>query len=49
MKESKNNLECYLRRIINDNQLEHQIDEILKSFDYLHLNKNSLLVKEGQI
>ncbi len=49
MKESKNNLECYLRRIINDNQLEHQIDEILKSFDYLHLNKNSLLVKAGQI
>ena len=40
MEESKNHFESYLKRIINDINLEESISEILNSFSNIQLKKN---------
>ncbi|OUS01491.1 cyclic nucleotide-binding protein [Flavobacteriales bacterium 33_180_T64] len=49
MGEPKNNFEDYLRRIINDMEIDGFVSEILDSFYPIQLKKNDFLVKEGGV
>jgi len=49
MNNSESTFQRYLQRIINDDSLNHHLQEIINSFSLLTLNKNEFLVQKGKI
>lgn len=49
MKASQHNLEQYLKSVIDDSELEHQLPAILQCFTHLRLQKNDFFVEEGNV
>ena len=49
MSVSNQNLKVYLQQFINDETLYDHIPEILETFQFLHLKKNTFFVEEGEI